>query len=155
MNHPISSSFSETPALVGDPQVSDTRRNGRFCGTASFIIADKLVGVMALFSRKPLVETTLQALSAISDQIALGIARMRDSEALRERQAQIIQQEKLASIGQLAAGVAHEINNPVGFISNLGTLSKYFDKYDQYIALMDGAIQQGCSDEAKEEIPET
>ena len=146
-----------TNAVVGDPQVSDQEwaiREGMvaFAGQP-LIIADKLVGVMGLFSRKPLVETTLQALSAISDQIALGIARMRDSEALRERQAQIIQQEKLASIGQLAAGVAHEINNPVGFISsNLGTLSKYLDKYDQFVALMDGAIQQGCSDEAKEEI---
>ncbi len=39
---------------------------------------------------------------------------------------QMLQSEKLASIGQLAAGVAHEINNPMGFItSNLGTLDKY------------------------------
>ena len=38
----------------------------------------------------------------------------------------MIQAEKLASIGQMAAGVAHEINNPVGFVmSNLGTLEAY------------------------------
>lgn len=41
-------------------------------------------------------------------------------------QEKLIQSERLASIGQLAAGVAHEINNPIGFIfSNFGTLEKY------------------------------
>ena len=45
---------------------------------------------------------------------------------LQETRQQLVQSEKMAVIGQLAAGVAHEINNPVGFIaSNLDTLSDY------------------------------
>ena len=51
---------------------------------------------------------------------------MRLNKKLEEAHMQLLQSEKMASIGLLAAGVAHEINNPIGFVnSNLGTLDRY------------------------------
>lgn len=50
----------------------------------------------------------------------------RTYKRLAGTQEQLLQSEKMASIGQLAAGVAHEINNPIGYVhSNLGTLREY------------------------------
>ncbi|MGD0585040.1 MAG: PAS domain S-box protein [Oryzomonas sp.] len=56
-------------------------------------------------------------------------------DELQTTQIKVFQQEKLASIGQLAAGVAHEINNPMGFISsNLTTMGKYFERTKEFVA---------------------
>jgi signal transduction histidine kinase len=70
---------------------------------------------------------------------------------LEDAHNQLLQSEKMASVGQLAAGVAHEINNPIGYInSNLGTLRGYverlLDVVDAYAAaealLPAGAVKQ-------------
>ncbi len=64
---------------------------------------------------------------------------------LEEAHGQLLQSEKMASIGVLAAGVAHEINNPVGFVgSNLGTLKSYSE---EMIALLE-ACRAGRATEA-------
>ena len=50
------------------------------------------------------------------------------NDQLDETRSRLLESEKMASIGQLAAGVAHEINNRIGFVnSNLGTLREYLD----------------------------
>lgn len=78
---------------------------------------------------------------------------------LEEAQNQLLQSERMASIGQLAAGVAHEINNPVGFVnSNLGSLQRYvtdmlrlLSVYEQAEEAMPGAAVQEIR-QVKEDI---
>lgn len=65
------------------------------------------------------------------------------AEELMESQTQLVQSEKMASIGQLSAGIAHEINNPVGFVmSNLGTLTDYVGTMKKLLVLYEKLVDE-------------
>ena len=73
--------------------------------------------------------------------------------ARKATQSQVLQQEKMASIGQLAAGVAHEINNPIGFItSNLNSLGKYLSRMSDFIHLQSRALASPGNASLREEV---
>jgi two-component system NtrC family sensor kinase len=67
----------------------------------------------------------------------------RANAQLARTQEKLLQSDKLASIGQLAAGVAHEINNPIGYVhSNLGSLKEYTEAMATMIEAYENALQQ-------------
>ncbi|MFB0555927.1 MAG: ATP-binding protein [Phycisphaerae bacterium] len=67
----------------------------------------------------------------------------KSNKELKEMQSQLVQSEKLASIGQLAAGVAHEMNTPVGFVaSNFETLENYMKKIKELLQMYGELLEE-------------
>lgn len=98
---------------------------------------DKVLGAMTIQSsqahaygiREHLIFRTLCAYSAIALANCLHVEKAIAQRLVQEAQRQMIQQEKMATLGQLVANVAHEINTPIGAIKSSGeTISDALDK---------------------------
>ena len=93
-------------------------------------------------------------LKKVAEELTRKNLRLNEALAeLKHSQAKVLHQEKMASIGQLAAGVAHEINNPIGFInSNLSTLGKYLSRLSGFLAVQSGCIAAGAPPDLVESV---
>lgn len=72
------------------------------------------------------------------------------TNALQQAQVQLVQQEKLSALGELVAGVAHEINNPISFVANnIAPAQEYLSEISQLLALYQQHYPQPTPDIAK------
>jgi signal transduction histidine kinase len=101
-----------------------------------------------LKEERELIDAIARTLSEVAEReqaaqtTKLAYEKLKEAnKELKETQSQLVQNEKLASIGQLAAGIAHEINTPVGFVaSNFQTLESYIDKIEELLKMYDKLI---------------
>jgi PAS domain S-box-containing protein len=111
-----------TNDVLNDPRISD-RTWAKKEGMASFAgyplsVGDRTIGVLAMFSRKQLTPDTTETLASGADLIAQGIERKRAQEALQMTQAELARVSRLTTMGELAASIAHEVNQPLTAVTN-------------------------------------
>lgn len=102
-------------------------------------------------------EDDIRARKAAESELSCRLVELTElNQTLSNMQAQLIQTEKLASIGQLAAGVAHEINTPIGFVrSNLGTLADYIDTLRDALGRYEELAASGILPEQMQQLRRT
>jgi PAS domain S-box-containing protein len=114
-------------------------------------IGRRVVGVMNIARPEPgdFSEAQLRALRLLADQAAIAIenARLHEDlqaqlDALRHAQTRLVQSEKLAAIGELVAGVAHELNNPLTSIIGFAQLLQHSQMDDQSQQDLDKIVAQ-------------
>lgn len=112
-----------TNTVQTDERVSDkdwARQEGMisFAGYP-LLVEGRTVGVIAMFARQSLERDAIEALESVAPIIAQGVERKRTQDALRETQAELAHLNRVMTVGELTASIAHEINQPLaGIVMN-------------------------------------
>jgi GAF domain-containing protein len=148
--------FTEAQKLSGDPRT--------FLGVP-LLREGKPVGALTLLrtARQPFTDKQIELVTTFADQAVIAIENVRlfdevqqrtrelaaSLDNLRTAQDRLVQTEKLASLGQLTAGIAHEIKNPLNFVNNFAALSaELTDELNDVLA------SAALTDQIREEVAE-
>lgn len=118
-------------------------RDALRCGAFDYLIKPCELGVLTLSVERGLERRSLQRTARIyKDHLESQNIELADSKTELERlQAQLVHTEKMASLGQLAAGIAHELNNPAGFIyGNMDLLADYLSQLQSLLSVYDQIV---------------
>ncbi len=131
-----------TPNTIDSPQVLRAplrQQSGAERTYRAILIDASAAGRPEACSAVILAATAQSQSGELQADVLTELARAR----LEEAQRQLLQADRLSTIGQLAAGVAHEINNPIGYVqSNLETLRDYVSSLFRLISTQDAALRQ-------------
>ena len=122
------------------------------------------IGVLALTRNeiRPFTDKQIELVTTFADQAAIAIENVRlfesveartrelatSLEDLRTTQDRLVQTQKLASLGQLTAGIAHEIKNPLNFVNNFSAVSaELIDELRQALAGREPRRQAASGDQ--------
>ncbi len=160
--------ISDTESELGEQ--TGARYLGRTRGFRSLLLTplikeDALIGLISVTRKEPgaFAGHHVQILRTFADQAVIAIENVRlfdelqtrtrdlsvSLEELRAAQDRLVQTEKLASLGQLTAGIAHEIKNPLNFVNNFSALSS--ELIDELNDVLKAAA---LDDKTREEIDE-
>ncbi len=113
------------------------------------LVEAKVIGCMTVQSPRPHAYTQdqLEFLRALASYVAIAVANSQSHRHLLDAQRQLAQQEKMASLGQLVANVAHEINTPIGAIKSSGNnISNALDMAMHELADLMSTLDQAARD---------
>jgi GAF domain-containing protein len=157
------------PDALADPRFTDLRRQSRSKARTMLAVPlmreTEVIGVVFLARTevRPFTDKQVELVTSFADQAVIAISNVNLFEQVQERtrelskslddlrtaQDRLIQTEKLASLGQLTAGIAHEIKNPLNFVNNFSALS--VELTDELNELL---VQTELSDKLRAEVDE-